>query len=133
MAFCAGTLCVACPAADMLNTKGEERFSMEKIQRCIAGALAGYAIYLLVAWIYIAVMKIATGGSPDTYMPFMWPFMSPFLIYRYSWQGPPLDENLLSLFGGLLLIGGAIWGYLDLPRGKVRKSSARNADSGDLR
>jgi hypothetical protein len=59
---------------------------------------------LLVAWIYIAVMEIATGGSPDTYLPFVWPFMSPFLIFRYSWEGTPLDENLLSVFGGLLLV-----------------------------
>jgi hypothetical protein len=104
---------------------------VEKILRCLVGALAGYAIYLLVAWIYIAVMQIATGGSPDTYLPFVWPFMSPFLIFRYSWEGTPLDENLLSIFGGLLLVGGAIWGFLGFPRGKIRKNTERHADSWD--
>jgi hypothetical protein len=58
----------------------------------------------------------------------VWPFMSPFLVFRYSWEGPPLDENLLSLLGGLLLIGGAVWGYLDFPRGSIGKSARRRSD-----
>jgi hypothetical protein len=96
---------------------------MGKTQRSLLGALAGYLIYLLVAWSYIAVLKGMTGGSPDTFPPFVWPFESPFLIFRYSWEGPPVDENLLSLFGGLLLIGGALWGYFNFPRRKIRKST----------
>jgi hypothetical protein len=87
----------------------------------LAGALAGYAIYLLVAWIYVGFMAIAERSSPDTYLPFVWPFMSPFLVFRYSWEGPPLVENLLSLLGGLLMVGGALWGFLGFPRGKIAK------------
>jgi hypothetical protein len=96
---------------------------MKKIERCLLGALAGYAIYLLVAWIYIPAMEITIGGSPETYLPFVWPFMSPFLAFHYSWEGPPLDENLLSLLGGLLMIGGALWGYLGFPRGSIKKNT----------
>ena len=99
---------------------------MRKYGAACWGALAGYAIYLLVAWSYIGVLEMATGGLPDTYLPFVWPFMSPFLIFRYSWEGPPLDENLLSLFGGLLLVGGAIWGYLGFPRRKIRKNAEKD-------
>ncbi len=102
---------------------------MGKVRRCFLGALAGYGIYLFLAWLYIAFMEIATGGSPDTYLPFVWPFMSPFLIFRYSWEGTHLDENLLSLFGGLLLIGGALWGYWDFPRLKRRTHNERRPDS----
>jgi hypothetical protein len=101
---------------------------MGKIRRCLLGALAGYGIYLLFTWLYIAFMETATGGSPDTYLPFVWPFMSPFLIFRYSWEGP-LDENLLSLFGGLLLIGGALWGYFDFPRLKSSRNNEQRSDS----
>jgi hypothetical protein len=97
---------------------------MGKIRRCLLGAFSGYAIYLLIAWSYIAIVRKITGGSPDTFPPFVWPFESPFLIFRDSWQGPPLDENLLSLVGGLLLIAGALWGYLDFPRKRKSEIAA---------
>jgi len=101
---------------------------MEKMQRCLLGALAGYATYLLAAWIYIAVLKTATGGSPDTYLPFVWPFLSPFLIFPDSRKVTPLDENFLSAFGGLLLLGAAIWGYPGFPRGKMSRNTQRHPD-----
>ena len=97
---------------------------MGKIRRCLQGVLAGYAIYLLVAWLYIACMRIATGGSPDTYLPFVWPFTFLFLIFRYTWEGH-LDENLLTLLGGLLMIGGALWGYFGFPLSKIRNTEKR--------
>jgi hypothetical protein len=71
-------------------------------------------------------MRLATGGSPDTYPPFIWPFESPFLIFRYSWEYASIDENVLSLIGGLLLIGGILWGYLGFPPNKIE----RNKQSG---
>jgi hypothetical protein len=100
---------------------------MEKLRRCSLGILAGYGVYLLVAWIYVALLRIVTGGSPDTYLPFVWPFTSPFLIFRYSWEVSPLDVNLLSLLGGLLLIGGALWGYFDYRRSKIDQYSSINS------
>ena len=102
---------------------------MQKTVDCLLGALAGYFVYLLVAWSYLAVMGTIYGGWPDTYPPFVWPFTSPFLVFRYSWQGPPLDENLLSLLGGLLLIGGALWGFLSFPRGKFGKNEQQHSSS----
>jgi hypothetical protein len=102
---------------------------MGQIPRCLLGALAGYGIYLLLTWLYLAFMEAVHGGSPDTYLPFVWPLMSPFLIFRYSSQGTHLDENLLSLFGGLLLIAGALSGYLDFPRLKNRTKNEQRSDS----
>ena len=102
---------------------------MVKIGRSLLGVLLGYGIYLLSTWLYIGFREMATGGAPDTYLPFMWPFMSPFLIFRCSWERTPLDENLLSLFGGLLLIGGALWGYLDFPRLTSRADNGQRSDS----
>jgi hypothetical protein len=99
---------------------------MEKLRRVFIGVLAGYGIYLAVAWGYIEILNKMTGGEPDTFPPFVWPLESPFLILPDSWHGPPLDENLLSLLGGLLLIGGGVWGYLNFPPRKAGTKTTKN-------
>jgi hypothetical protein len=118
------------PPTFRLRTTGE--LSWERYDGACWVFLPGCGIYLLVALSYVAILYVTRGGLPDTYLPFIWPPESPFLIFRYTWQLGSVDENLLSLFGRLLTIGGAIWGYrMSPPSPSIDAGSNHNQPRGN--
>jgi hypothetical protein len=82
------------------------------LKRSFVGLLVGYALYVLLVGILITIedlkygFSIARGGN---FTVWVYPLMSPFLFSRWEWQLVPLEVNLITLFGGLLLVAGVVW------------------------
>ena len=79
------------------------------LKRSLLGALAGYAVYLVIAWPYIFIRYAMRGYTPFTsFEVWVYPFMAPYLLSPWLWKERHLDDNLLTLCGGLLLIAGIV-------------------------
>lgn len=82
------------------------------LRRSVVGLLAGYAIYILLVGILIILENQKYGFSVargENFYVWLYPLMSPFLVNRWVWQQTPLEVNMITLCGGLLLIAGVVW------------------------
>lgn len=80
------------------------------IRRSLLGALAGYAVYLVIAWPYIFIRYAMYGNAPFiSFEVWVYPFAAPYLLSPQLWKEGHVDENLLILCGGLLMVAGAVW------------------------
>jgi len=82
------------------------------LKRSLLGFFAGYAIYIVVVFIDIAVQQIRYGYSTfENFYVWIYPLTFPYLLifWREWWVEGHLEDNLLTLCGGLLLIAGVVW------------------------
>jgi hypothetical protein len=79
-------------------------------KRSLLGALAGYAVYVVVVCIDIVIQYLRYGHSTfESFYVWIYPFTAQYLLTRWLWKEGPLEDNLLTLCGGLLLIVGIVW------------------------
>lgn len=81
------------------------------LKRSLVGLLVGYALYVVLVGILIGVENLKYGSSiarGENFYVWVYPLMSPFLLSRQEWE-QPLEINLVTLCGGLLLTAGIVW------------------------
>jgi hypothetical protein len=89
------------------------------LKRSLVGLLAGYALYVVLV-IVVIVEDLKYGFSiarGENFYVWVYPLMSPFLLDRQEWQQVPLEVNIITLCGGLLLFAGVVWAnWTKVPR-----------------
>ena len=80
------------------------------LKRSLLGFFVGYAIYIVIVCIDIVVQQRMHGYSTiESFYVWVYPLTSPYSLTRWFWKEGPLEDNLLTLCGGLLLVAGVVW------------------------
>jgi hypothetical protein len=80
------------------------------LTRTLFGLLVGYAVYALLVGVLIGIEQSGGGFSrANNFFVWLYPLGSPFLLNPQEWRSVPLEENLLTLSGGMLLLAGTAW------------------------
>lgn len=89
-------------------------------KRSLLGALGGYAFYVVIACIDIAIHYLRYGHSPfESFDVWVYPLTAPSLFTRWRWEEVPLEVNLLTLCGALLIVAGIVWANWKKPSKRV--------------
>jgi hypothetical protein len=78
--------------------------------RTAFGLFVGYCFYVVLVVVLIVIER-ANGGfsKADNFFVWLYPLAAPYLLTPSEWKQVPLEENLITLCGGLLLIAGMVW------------------------